>query len=352
VNRTTDLGPARAAAERFGWDAVEVVVLTDGHINDSYLVRCDREEYVLQRLNRSVFPDPEAVSANTLAVHRHLGGGLVPDPVPAPDGGWLLRDGGETWRAARRVPSAAPCPELTPEAAGQAGSLLGRFHVALADLDPAQLAVTLPGFHDLRSRLDALVAAIGADPCGRAESARPDIEAALDAEPLVEVAEDLVRKVPVRVAHHDVKLDNILFRKGEAVCVVDLDTLMPGQWFWDVGDLLRTASTTAAEDSPDTDAVAADPVLYDAVLTGYLDALPDRLLTRDERAALSVAGAIATYEQGMRFLTDWLVGDRYFRTHRPGQNLDRARTQLRLLSTLPGRRAMRTHPTSSGPNRA
>jgi hypothetical protein len=137
----------------------------------------------------------------------------------------------------------------------------------------------------------------------------------------------------------------MLFRDGEAVCVIDLDTLMPGQWCWDVGDLLRTAATTAAEDCPDPEAVAADPDLYNAVLTGYLEAMPAGLLGLEERAALWVAGALVTYEQGVRFLTDWLAGDHYYRTNRPGQNLDRARAQLRLLSTMPGPGAIRAHAT-------
>jgi Ser/Thr protein kinase RdoA (MazF antagonist) len=312
-------------------------MLTDGHINDSYLVSTgDGDGYVLQRINLAVFPDPQAMSSNLLAVHRHLGGRLVPDPVAAPDGEWLLREGGEVWRASRRVPLAGPCPDLTPKTAWQAGSLIGRFHAALADFDPAQLAVTLPHFHDLRSRVDALGSVVEADPCGRAEKAGHEIDRAFDAAPLAEVAEDLVPNVPLRVAHNDAKLDNILFRDGEAVCLVDLDTLMPGQWFWDVGDLLRSASTAAPEDCADTDAISADPELYDAVIDGYLDAVPPGVLTRDERAALGIAGALSTYEQGVRFLTDWLAGDPYFRTTRPDQNLDRARAQLRLLSTLPG----------------
>jgi Ser/Thr protein kinase RdoA (MazF antagonist) len=342
VSAGVDLGAARAVAQRFGWGESDVVALTDGHINDSYLVRTgEGDGYVLQRLNLDVFPDPDAMCSNILAVHRHLGGTLVPDPVLGPDGTWLFRDGEEVWRASRRVRSAGPCPGTTPETAWQAGSLLGRFHAGLGDFDAARLAVTLPHFHDLRSRLDALAAVVEDDPCGRVEGARHEIEEVLDAAPLAEVAGDLVGKVPLRAAHYDAKLDNVLFRDGEAVCLVDLDTLMPGQWFWDAGDLLRTASTTAAEDSPDSEAVSVDRSLYDAVLAGYLGSVPDGLLGRDERAALYVAGALATYEQSVRFLTDWLAGDRYFRTTRPGQNLDRTRAQLRLLSTMPGPGAIR-----------
>jgi Phosphotransferase enzyme family len=337
-----DLGPARAAAHGFGWAPRELVALTDGHIHDSYLVRTEEGDgYVLQRINLAVFPDPDAVCSNIRAVHRHLGGRFVPDPVTGPDGKWLLRQGEEIWRASRRVPSAGPCEEVTRESAWQAGSLLGRFHAGLADFDAAQLSVTLPHFHDLRSRLDALASAVEDDPCGRVTSARREIEEALDAAPLAEVADDLVAKVPLRAAHNDAKLDNILFRDGEAVFLVDLDTLMPGQWFWDAGDLLRTASSTAAEDTPDAESVFVDRELYDAVLGAYLESVPEGLLGRDERAALYVAGALVTYEQGVRFLTDWLAGDRYYRTTRPGQNLDRARAQLRLLSTMPGPGATR-----------
>jgi N-acetylhexosamine 1-kinase len=346
VSGAVDLGPARAASERFGWEVVDLVVLTDGHINDSYLVRTgDDDGYVLQRINLAVFPDPGAISSNIQAVHRHLRGELVPDPVPAADGAWLLRDGDEVWRASRRVPAAGSCTESTPKSAWQAGSLLGRFHASLADFDATRLAVTLPHFHDLRSRLDELRSVVEADPCGRVEGARHQIDQALDGSPLVDVADDLSSRVPQRVAHYDAKLDNFLFRSGEAVCLVDLDTLMPGQWFFDVGDLLRTASTTAPEDCPATEAVSVDPELYDAVIDGYLESMPEGLLTCDERVALHVAGALVTYEQALRFLTDWLAGDRYYRTTRPEQNLDRARAQLHLLSSMPGPGAMGIPPS-------
>jgi Ser/Thr protein kinase RdoA (MazF antagonist) len=337
VSAAVDLGPARVASERFGWEAVDLVELTDGHINDTYLVRTGHGDgYVLQRINLAVFPDPDAISSNIEVVHRHLRGALLPDPVSAPDGAWLLRNGDEVWRASRQVPGAGPCTELTPESAWQAGSLLGRFHVSLADFDPVQLAVTLPGFHDLRSRLNQLVSVVEADPCGRVEGARHEIDQALERSALADVADDLVSKVPLRAAHYDGKLDNFLFRADEAVCLVDLDTLMPGQWFFDLGDLLRTASTTASEDCPDPERVSVDPELYDAVIDGYLESVPESLLTREEGVALHVAGALATWEQALRFLTDWLGGDPYFRITRPGQNLDRARAQLSLLSTMPG----------------
>ncbi len=156
-----------------------------------------------------------------------------------------------------------------------------------------------------------------------------EIAAALAAAPLADIADDLVARVPVRVAHNDAKLDNMLFRAGAAVCLVDLDTIMPTAWFWDAGDLLRTASTAVAEDDPRADTAVVDPERYRAVIDGYCSGLASA--TSPERAevdAFEHAGAIVTYEQALRFLTDWIAGDVYYGTTRPGQNLDRARNQL------------------------
>lgn len=326
---------AAVAAARFGWPGAGITPIAGGHINDSFLVTHPAGEYVLQRLNRGVFTDLGGMTANSLAVHRHLGTGLVPEPVPAADGRWLVEDGDDRWRAWRRVPDAGPCTGLDAAAARSAGALLGRFHAGVADLDPSRLAVPLPRFHDLRRRLAALEVELAADRCGRARGAADEIARVREAAPLVGVAGDLADRVPVRTAHFDAKLDNVLFRRGEAVCLVDLDTVMPGPWFWDLGDLLRTAATTAAEDASDPAEVTVDPALYDAVVSGYRAAVPAGVLTPAEVEAVTAAGAVATYEQAVRFLSDWLAGDVYFRTTRPGHNLERARAQLALLATLP-----------------
>ena len=192
---------------------------------------------------------------------------------------------------------------------------------------------TLPRFHDPGRRLDALRTSVAADPCGRAASVADEIEVALAAAPLAEQAAELEARVPRRVAHNDAKLDNVLFRAGEAVCLVDLDTIMPGAWFWDIGDLIRTVANPGQEDDPEHATV--DLTLHEAVLRGYCDGAGG-VLEPSERDALDVAGAIVTFEQAVRFLTDWLDGDVYYRTSRPDQNLDRARAQLRLLMSMPG----------------
>ena len=324
-----------SVVERFVVSPTSVVPFGAGHINETYLVEAEGDGYVAQRINRTVFPDVEGVMANILTVYRHLGGLHVPEPVPAHSGEWLVYDGDDVWRAWKRVPFAAPADDLTAATAGAAGQLLGRFHAALADLDPRTLTTTLPRFHDPGRRLAALRAAIDADRCGRIAAVAEEIAMAFAAEPLVERVAELTRRVPTRVAHNDAKLDNMLFRDGDAICLVDLDTVMPGAWFWDVGDLLRTASTSAAEDDPNPERSVVDLELYRAILDGYRDGVA-ATARPEERDAVEIAGAIVTYEQAVRFLTDWIEGDVYYRTSRPEQNRDRARAQFRLLTSMPG----------------
>ncbi len=324
-------------AEVFVGPAKEVGPFGAGHINETFLVETAAGEYVLQRLNTAVFPDAEGVTANVLAVHRHLGGSLMPEPLPASNGQCLVWDGPAPWRAWRRAPGARlDGAEASPATLHSAGALLGRFHGLLADLDPDGLTETLPGFHDPGRRLEGLRAVIAADPCGRVATVQNEITQAMAEEALVAVAADLTSRVPRRVAHFDAKLDNILFDDGAAVALVDFDTVMPGAWFWDVGDLLRSGATAAAEDEPHSERAVVAPERYQAIVDGYRHSLSRAGVAHPaELEAVDVAGAIVTYEQAVRFLTDWIAGDVYYRISRPAQNLDRARAQLRLLASMP-----------------
>jgi Ser/Thr protein kinase RdoA (MazF antagonist) len=332
-----DLETARRMAAQFTGPITAVRPFGQGHINETYLVEAPRGDLVVQRVNTTVFPDPEAVTANILAVHRHLGGAFMPEPVATPEGEWLVRDGSGPWRAWRRVVGAEPAAAPSPAGLRSAGALLGRFHARLADLDPNTLTETLPGFHHPGRRLDALRAVVAVDPCRRVATVADEIGMAMEAESLVGVAAGLVAAVPRRVAHFDAKVDNVLFADDEAVCLVDFDTVMPGAWFWDVGDLLRSGATTAAEDESDLDKAVVVPERYRAIVDGYRDGLstadggPDPA----ELEAVEVAGALVTYEQAVRFLTDWIAGDVYYRISRSTQNLDRARAQFRLLASMP-----------------
>ena len=323
-------------AEQFAGPVTGIRPFGAGHINDTYLAETPAGEYVVQRVNTAVFPDPGAVTANILTVHRHVGGAFMPEPVPTATGGqWLLSDGAGAWRRAPGEPRGSA--DTGPAVLSAAAELLGRFHGLLADLDPTTVTETLPRFHDPGRRLDALRAVIATDPCRRVATVQEEIAIADAAEPLVGLAAELTTRVPRRVAHFDAKLDNILFVGADATCLVDFDTLMPGAWFWDVGDLLRSGATTAAEDERDLERATVDPERYQAIIDGYRrgrsgsGAPPDAA----ELEAIAVAGAIITYEQAVRFLTDWIAGDVYYRIHRPDQNLDRTRAQFRLLASMP-----------------
>jgi N-acetylhexosamine 1-kinase len=328
---------ARAAALRFGWTPRSIEPVTSGHIHATYVVTAPGGPFVLQRINRAVFGDVGALTTNLLVVHRHLRGALVPEPVPDPGGAWLVEEGAGTWRAFRRVVDAAPASAGSAEVAAAAGALLGTFHARLADLDPSRLALTMPGFHDIDRRLAVLGRTVAADPCGRVASSIDEIDAVRASSWLSAEAAGRDREAPVRVAHNDAKLDNFLFRGNEACCIVDLDTVMPGTRMWDVGDLLRTAAATVAEDHAGPRPATADAGLSDAVLSGYRRGVSAGPVSTAELEALEVAGAVVTYEQGVRFLTDWLAGDVYYRVSRPRQNLDRARTQLQLLASMTSR---------------
>jgi Ser/Thr protein kinase RdoA (MazF antagonist) len=332
-----DVAPVRRVAERFAGTVTGIRRFGRGHINDTYLVDGPAGELVVQRINTAVFPDPDSVTANILAVHRHLQGALMPEPVATSEGDWLVWDESGPWRAWRRVRGAPrPAAKASITALCNAAALVGRFHAGLADLDPGRLTETLPGFHDPARRLDALRAVIAADPRGRVATVEPEIELALASEPLARAAADIVARVPRRVCHFDAKLDNILFDGRAVVCLVDFDTVMPGAWFWDVGDLLRSAAGRAAEDEPDLDRVVVEADRYGAIVGCYKHALAAAgVWVREELDALDIAGAIVTYEQAVRFLTDWIAGDVYYRISRPGHNLDRARNQFRLLASMP-----------------
>jgi Ser/Thr protein kinase RdoA (MazF antagonist) len=337
VASSPEITVARRMAEVFVGRATAVEGFGAGHINETYLVESAAGEYVLQRVNTAVFTRPDAITANIVVVHRHLRGALMPEPVATPAGEWLVWEGGAPWRAWRRLPGRPLASgEATPAALQDAATLLGRFHGLVADLDPGALTETLPGFHDPGRRLEALRTVVAADPCGRVATVQDEIQMALEAQPLVDAATDLTRRVPLRVAHYDAKLDNFLFVGDDAVALVDFDTVMPGAWFWDLGDLLRSGATVAAEDEPNAEKVAVVPERYHSIIAGYRQSVSAAgTADESELEAIGLAGAIVTYEQSVRFLTDWIAGDVYYRISRPAQNLDRARAQFRLLASMP-----------------
>jgi Ser/Thr protein kinase RdoA (MazF antagonist) len=320
----------------------------NGHINDTWLVTCQttdgRLRYVLQRVNRKVFRSPAAVMRNIERVTTHLAAQLagVPDCerralslIPTRDGrNWHEDAEGETWRAFHFIENARSYETATsPEQALQAAQAFGRFQQQLASLPAPRLHETIPDFHHTPKRFAALEQAIAADAKGRAKTARAEIEFALAHRSIIGVL--LEANLPERITHNDTKFNNVLLddATGESLCVVDLDTVMPGLALYDFGDMVRTTTSPAAEDERDLSKVAMQFPMFEGLVRGYLSAAGE-FLTTAEKEFLTFSGKLITFETGTRFLTDYLNGDTYFKVHREGHNLDRCRTQFRLVESI------------------
>jgi aminoglycoside phosphotransferase (APT) family kinase protein len=345
--------PGASLAEAFGLAGrlVACEALQRGHIHDTFVATLEARRrparYVLQRLNTGVFRDPEAVMENVVRVTEHQQRALEAAGVPDRERRSLRvlrgRDGrpfhldeaGRFWRAFPFVEGTVSHERPAhPGQAREAGRAFGRFAAMLRDLPPPALRVTIPGFHDLGGRRAALEAADREDPVGRARALRRELDASRRLGERIAAALD-EGALPRRVVHNDCKLNNLLFDavRDEALCVVDLDTVMEGALLHDFGELARTATNPRPEDEPDPGTVRADLAVHEALLRGYLEGAGS-LPTRAEREALPLAGARMAYENSIRFLTDYLLGDVYFRIRRPSHNLDRHRSQLRLAELL------------------
>jgi Ser/Thr protein kinase RdoA (MazF antagonist) len=330
-----------------------------GHINDTFVVRCERADgpvrYVLQRINEHVFRDVPALMENVSRVCAHLATQATTGAtrrgltlVPPRDGGTFHRDAaGDCWRAYHFIAGASTWDiARSPRDAFEAARAFGEFQVKLVDLSGPRLRETIPHFHDTRRRFEVLRAAGESGLLDRIRAAGAELEFARAREGMVDVLLDLHRagKIPERTTHNDTKLNNVMLddKSGEAVCVVDLDTVMPGLALYDFGDLVRSATNSAAEDEVDLARVAMQLPVFRELVRGYAAATAG-LLNPTERAHLAFAGRLITFEVGIRFLTDFLQGDVYFKTARPGHNLDRARCQFALLRSMEEQRTAMEH---------
>jgi hypothetical protein len=340
----------RAAARQFQIDGefLEAQPFGSGHINDTYRVTFQRGGqsffHILQRINRNIFKNPDALMQNIQRVTAHLGAQIADQPdsnrrvlrlIPTRnERAWLVDEGGDYWRAYYYISGARTYDAVeNTEQAFQAARAFGRFQDLLATLPSPRLHDTIPNFHNTPKRFEALLAAISADTAGRAVLVKPEIEFALLHEPLVSVLQDA--KLPERVTHNDTKFNNVMLddATGEGICVVDLDTVMPGLAPHDFGDMVRTTTSPTAEDEQDLSKVTMQFPMFEALIRGYLSSAGG-FLTKEERKLLAFSGKLITFETGIRFLTDHLSGDTYFKIHREGHNLDRCRTQFKLLESI------------------
>jgi hypothetical protein len=319
-----------------------------GHINDTYCAVFNQGgtavRYILQRINHNVFKTPAALMENVQRVTTHIRNKIAGDPdfsrcaltlIPARDGrAWHCDKEGNYWRTYIFIENARTYDAVeSPQQAFQAAKAFGRFQKLLADLPAPRLHDTIPDFHHTPKRFTKLEAAIAADPANRARQAKPEIEFALEHKAMTGVL--LAAGLPERVTHNDTKLNNVMLddKTGEGICVIDLDTVMPGLAPYDFGDIVRTSTSPAKEDERDLSKVKMQFPLFEALARGYLTTAAE-FLTRNERQCLVHSGKLITFEIGIRFLTDFLEGDTYFKVHREGHNLDRCRTQFKLVESI------------------
>lgn len=335
----------------------------NGLINDTYLVTTDAthlphgNRFIFQRINHHIFKDPLALMSNVQRVCRHIKSVLEFENalesqrrhlnlVHTKTGGIIHHetqhgDDNETsqfWRCYNYIEDSTSHETVdSPNIAYEAARQFGEFQRLLSSLNGGRLHETIPQFHHTPGRFNALQNAIRTDPLERVRSCTAEIRFANDHEAIAHRLLGLhqLGLVPERITHNDTKISNVLIcnesRKG--LCVVDLDTVMPGLSLYDFGDLIRSSVSPASEDSTDLGAIEVRLPFYEALATGFLEAMADTL-TPAERDHLAFSGILITYELGLRFLTDYLLGDTYFGAKRPAHNLERTRNQFELTRQL------------------
>jgi Ser/Thr protein kinase RdoA (MazF antagonist) len=319
-----------------------------GHINDTYRAVFHQAgapvRYILQRINHNVFKNPAALMENIQRVTSHLAAQGADEPdrgrrvltlIPARDGrAWHVDAEANHWRAYRFIENARSYDAVeSTEQAFQAAKAFGRFQQLLTGLPAPRLHDTIPDFHHTPKRLMALEQAIASDAAGRAGQAKPEIEFAFAHKSIASVLLDA--NLPERVTHNDAKFNNVMLddATGEGLCVIDLDTVMPGLALYDFGDMVRATTSPAKEDERYLSRVTMQFPMFEALVRGYL-ASAGGFLTKAEKQHLAFSGKLITFEQGIRFLTDYLAGDTYFKVSRDGHNLDRCRTQFKLVESI------------------
>jgi len=330
-------------------EPIEIAPIPVGHINDTYIVTTAGRRYVLQRINQIVFTKPVQVMANIVRITEHIRAKVTAtDPqlaarqlevIPTKDGGGYYRDAhDDVWRIYNFIEDAVTYDSLQSAApAREAARMFGWFQRMLIDLPGPPLYETIPGFHNTPRRLERFQEVLKADVVHRVKDAKAEIDFVFENAALCQVLFDLVKRgeVPIRIAHNDAKINNVMLdtNTGQGVCIIDLDTVMPGLSVYDFGDLVRTATCAAAEDERDLSKVGVDITLFEALAQGFVEET-HLFLTPAERRHLVFGGKLITFEQLIRFLTDYLAGDVYYKVHREGHNLDRTRTQMKLTQSI------------------
>lgn len=324
-----------------------------GHINDTFLLDFSNsvapKRYILQRMNRDIFKSPVELMENIVNVTSYLRNIIIKnggDPdretlnvILTKDGGHFFVDNhGEYWRAYMFIEDAVSYDAVErPEDFYESAVAFGHFQRLLADFPAHTLHETIAGFHDTKARFEVFKQAVKEDKFNRAASVKKEINFVFEHEDVACILGNMLadKELPLRVTHNDTKLNNIMIDKksGKGICVIDLDTVMPGLAVNDFGDSIRFGASTAAEDERDLDKVACDMGLFELYAKGFIEGCGNSL-TPTEIDMMPTGAKVMTFECGMRFLTDYLQGDTYFKIHREGHNLDRCRTQFKLVRDM------------------
>ena len=332
-----------AYAFQLNGEPVSCVACGHGHINSTVKIDTDTgAEYVLQRINKYVFKDPVRLMGNISAVTEYLRE-RVTDPrmalhfIHTHDGKFYhVDEQGEYWRMYDFVGGFCLDMPETKEDFYQSALAFGRFQSLLAQFPADTLYETIPEFHNTIDRYRQFKEVIAKDPCGRLAGVKAEVDFLLEREELGGTLQRMREsgELPLRVTHNDTKLNNVLLdrKTRKSLCVLDLDTVMPGLSLYDFGDSIRFGAATAAEDEKDLSKMSMDLEMFEIYAKGYMEACPT--LTDKEVEMLPMGALLMTLECGMRFLTDYIDGDHYFRTAYPEHNLDRARTQLKLVADM------------------
>ena len=324
----------------------KVVPYGSGHINDTFKVETGNENYLLQRINHEVFKNVEGLTENIAKVTRHLRDKAMNEnsrvkvltPVKTQFGSFTFSDGsGNYWRMFRFIENSISYDRVErADLAMEGGKAYGWFLLMLDDFPADQLVETIPRFHDIRFRLDNFYNAVKNDNAGRAGEVKKEIDFAEqradDMKKIYLLGEE--NRLPVRVTHNDTKINNVLFNdRDKGICIIDLDTVMPGYVHFDFGDAIRTFTNTADEDEQQLSKVSMNIEYFKAFSTGFLSQMKN-VLNAEEKETLAFSAKLMTYIIGLRFLTDYLEGDTYYKTNYPEHNLVRAKVQFKLLESM------------------
>lgn len=344
---------------RYVFDAFEISgsflkgdVFGTGHIHDTYLVETikpGQDLYIFQRLNKRVFKNIPEMQENIERVTSHIRMKLLSIPgsdlrrecltfLVAPNGKtWITDQRGDYWRISLFIPEHRSYDKVdSPSKAFEGGKAIGKFQAMLSDLPGKPLHETIPFFHHIGKRLETLRQKVAEDPADRLKVVKPEVDFIMSRADRMKVILRLGEdgRIPLRITHNDTKFNNILLDKNEkALCVIDLDTVMPGYVHFDFGDAIRTAANSADEDEKDLSKIWMDPEIYRAYAHGYLSETMDTL-NDTEKEHLAIAPIVITFNQAVRFLTDYIDGDKYYKIHHPKHNLERTRAQLQLVKSM------------------